>query len=101
MTTHFVHVFRATVDPANVERLLEVRPKAIAQAQAVCPALVRAELARLDEQTWLDILVWSAADGAEQLMARAGEAPLLGEMHGLIGEVLAEDLAEIRESTAL
>ena len=98
---HFVQVFRATVDPANVDRLLAVRPKAIAQARAACPVLVRAELARVDAQTWLDILVWSAPDGADQLMARAADLPLVGEMHALIGEVLAVDVAEVKDSTHL
>ncbi len=94
-----VQVYRAKVDPANVARLLEVRPQAIAQAQAACPMLVRAELIRLDEQTWLDILTWSEPGAADKLMAVAGDLPLLGEMHALIGEVLAVDTGELAHST--
>ena len=95
-----VQVFRATVDPADEARLLEIRPAAIAQAQAACPALLRAELVRLDEHTWLDILTWDGPGGAEKLMAQAGELPLLGEMHALVGEVLAIDTGELAHTTA-
>lgn len=95
-----VQVFRATVDPANVARLLEVRPAAIAQARAACPALLRAELVRVDEHTWLDILVWDGPGGADALMARAADLPLLGEMHALVGEVLAIDTGELAHTTA-
>ena len=101
VVTHFVQVFRAKVDPANVDRLLEIRPRAIAQAREACPVLVRAELVRLDEETWLDVVTWTAPDGAEQLMARAADLPLLGEMHALIGDVLGVDLGELKDSTSL
>lgn len=95
-----VQVYRATVDPANVARLLQVRPAAIAQAQAACPALLRAELVRLDERTWLDILTWDRLGCAEKLMAVAADIPLLGEMHALISEVIAVDAGELAHSTA-
>jgi hypothetical protein len=39
-----------------VERLLEVRPAAIAEAQRLCPELLRADLVRLEDGTWLDVL---------------------------------------------
>lgn len=96
-----VQVYRATVDPANVPRLLEIRPAALAQAQAACPVLLRADLVRLDERTWLDILTWSERGGVDQLMAVAGELPLVGEMHALFGEVLAVDTGELIHTTDL
>lgn len=95
----FVQVFRAEVDPANVAELLRIRPEAIEQAQRACPVLKRAELVRLDDQTWLDVLVWSAADGEQQLMAVAGELPLLGRMHGLIGRVQSVETGELAHSS--
>lgn len=94
-----VQVYRAKVDPANVARLLEVRPLAIAQAQAACSALLRAELIRLDESTWLDVLTWSRPDGVDELMSKAADLPLVVKMHGLIGEVLAVETGELAHST--
>lgn len=94
-----VQVYRASVDPANVARLLAIRPAALAQARAACPVLVRADLVRLDERTWLDILTWSEPGGVDQLMAVAGQLPLVGEMHALIGEVLCVDTGELLHTT--
>jgi hypothetical protein len=94
-----VQIFRAKVDPANVEKLLAVRPGAIAQAQAACPVLLRAELIRLDEDIWLDVLIWSEPDGSDQLMRQAANLPLLAEMHALVGEMLAFETGELAHST--
>ncbi|GAB3953681.1 hypothetical protein GCM10029976_094340 [Kribbella albertanoniae] len=96
-----VQVFRAKIDPENVAHLLQVRPAAIAQAQAACQALVRAELVRLDDDVWLDILIWSEPDGPEQLMKHAAELPLLAEMHSLVGEMLWAESGELAHSTQL
>jgi hypothetical protein len=63
------------------------------------PALLRAELIRLDEETWLDVLTWSRPDGVDELMAKAEQLPLLGEMHSLIGDVLSVDMGELAHST--
>ncbi|MEV0394473.1 hypothetical protein [Polymorphospora rubra] len=95
----FVQVFRAKVAPSDVARLLEIRPAAIAQAQAKCPVPLRAELVKLDDGTWLDILTWSEPNGAEQLMEHAAELPLLGEMHSLIGQVMSVRAGEVAHST--
>jgi len=98
--TNVVQVYRASIDPANVARLLEVRPAAIVQAQAACPALLRAELVRLDGDTWLDVLTWDGPGGADALMAVAADLQLLGEMHALVGEGLAVDTGELVHTTA-
>jgi hypothetical protein len=36
----YLQVWKARVDEANVERLLELRPAAIAEAQRLCPELL-------------------------------------------------------------
>jgi hypothetical protein len=80
--------------------LLEIRPAAIAQARAACPLLVRADLVRLDDRTWLDILTWSEPGGADRLMAVAGGLPLVGQMHALIAEVVSVDTGELAHSAS-
>lgn len=97
--SRFVQVFRCRVNPDNAEALSEIRGKAIAQAQSVCPELLHTELVRVSDDTWLDILTWSRADGAEVLMAKAEGLSLLGEMHGLLDEVLDMSLGEVVHST--
>jgi hypothetical protein len=67
------------------------------EAKRLCPELLRAELVRVGDGTWLDVLTWSVADGEERLMARSGEFDSLIRMHGFLenaepvgrGEVVA------------
>jgi hypothetical protein len=49
----YLQVFRARVPQQSVAALLEIRPAAIAEAQRLCPELLRAQLVRLDDGTWL------------------------------------------------
>jgi hypothetical protein len=94
-----VEIYRARIDPANVERLLEIRAKAIAEFQEQVPELVRAELVRLDDDVWLDVLVWSEPVDEQRLAAASQRAPAAAEMHGLIAEPLGLDRGEIVHST--
>ncbi|MGH9157147.1 MAG: hypothetical protein ACRD1K_15205 [Acidimicrobiales bacterium] len=82
--TQYVQVWKAKVAEGNVEPLLAVRPEAIAEAKRLCPALVRADLVRVEGSTWLDVLTWSAPDGEEQLIAHAESFDALHRMHGFL-----------------
>ena len=53
----YIQVWRAKVADDGVERLLAVRPVAIAEARRLCPELLRAELVRVGD-AWLDVLRW-------------------------------------------
>jgi Sigma-70 region 2 len=55
----YLQIFRARVPQQSMAALLEIRPAAIAEAQRLCPELLRAQLVRLDDGTWLDVLTWS------------------------------------------
>lgn len=82
--SQYVQVWKARVPDGRVEELLAVRPEAIAEARRVCPALVRADLLRVDADVWLDVLTWSGPDGEERLMARAEAFDALHRMHSLL-----------------
>jgi hypothetical protein len=97
--SRYLQIFRASVPQANVERLLAVRPEAIAEAQRLCPALIDAELVKFQDGTWLDILTWDQPNGEELLMARASEFVVLPEMHGLLTDVSVPEFGEIQHST--
>jgi hypothetical protein len=79
-----LQIFRVRVPEESVPRLLDIRPAAIAEAQRLCPALLRAELVRLDDGVWLDVLTWSGADGEDQVMQRASEFDAITKMHDLL-----------------
>lgn len=85
--SEYLQVFRARVPRESVAALLDIRPAAIAEAQRLCPELLRADLVRVDDDTWLDVLTWSVPDGEERLMKRAAEFDALVKMHGLLEDV--------------
>lgn len=82
----YVQVWRAKVGEDDVEKLLAVRPAAVAEAMRLCPDLVRADLVRAGDGTWLDVLTWTVPDGEERLMARAGEFDALHRMHAFLAD---------------
>ena len=90
-----VHVWRAKVADGVVEQLLAVRPAAIAEAKRLCPELLRADLVRLGDGTWLDVLTWSVPDGEERLMARADEFEAVHAMHALLEDAEAIGRGEV------
>ena len=84
----YLQIFRARVPQQSVAALLEIRPAAIAEAQRLCPELLlRAQLVRLDDGSWLDVLTWSHPDGEQRLMARAAAFDAITKMHDLLVEV--------------
>ena len=82
--TEYLQVWRAHVPEQNVERLLGLRPAAIAEARELCPQLLSADLVRLDDGTWLDVLRWSEPDGEELLMEHAARFDAVSRMHSLL-----------------
>jgi hypothetical protein len=80
----YLQVWRARVPEGNVERLLQIRPAAIAEARGLCPELLGADLVRLEDGTWLDVLRWSAPDGEERLMQHAAKLDAVAKMHALL-----------------
>jgi hypothetical protein len=84
--TEYLTVWRANVAEGDVESLLDVEPKAIAEAKRLCPELLGSELVNLGDSTWLHVLRWSAADSVDRLMARADEFDLVHIMHRYLAD---------------
>ena len=94
----YVQIIRSEVPEANVDGLLAVREKAIAEAQRLCPSLIGAELVELGEGVWLDILTWSEADGEAALMAQAEQFSAVAEMHGMFSEMHGSEVGRSRHT---
>jgi hypothetical protein len=90
-----IEIYRVRIDAANVERLLEIRGAAVAEFQEQVPELLQADLVRLDDDVWLDILRWSEPVDPERIEAAAQCTPTSAEMHGLIAEELGHDSGEL------
>jgi hypothetical protein len=91
----YLQVWHARVPEENVEQLLELRPVAIAEAQRLCPGLLAADLVRLADGTWLDVLRWSRPDGEERLMEHADQFDALHRMHALLEDAVQIGRGEI------
>jgi hypothetical protein len=96
----YLQIFRARVPEESVAALLEIRPTAIAEAQRLCPELLGAQLVRLDDTTWLDVLTWSRPDGEQRLMSRAAEFDAITKMHDLLVDVEEPLRGEIVHTSA-
>jgi hypothetical protein len=84
--SEYMRVWRAKVAEGDVRPLVDVEPKAIAEAKRLCPELLGTDLVNLGDGTWLHVLRWSEADSVERLMARAEEFDLVNTMHGYLSD---------------
>jgi len=94
-----IEIYRAKIDPANVDRLLEIRADAVAEFQQQVPELLGASLVRLEDDVWLDVLTWSAPVDGERISQAASAAPKSAEMHSLLTEILGHDVGEVAHSS--
>jgi hypothetical protein len=94
-----IEIYRAKIDPADVERLMEIRADAVAEFRRQVPELLQADLVRLEGDVWLDVLTWSAPVDEQRVSQAASAAPKSAEMHSLITEVLGHDRGEVVHSS--
>jgi inactivated superfamily I helicase len=90
-----IEIYRVRIDPANVARLLEIRGAAVAEFQEQVPELLQADLVRLGDDVWLDILRWSEQVDPERIQQASQCTPTSAEMHGLIAQELGHDHGEL------
>ena len=86
---------RYRVEPENTEELLQRWEAAVDAVRRSFPGLVDANLARLDEQTWIDVWRWESTEAARAAAEGAPSVPEAAAMFSLIAEPLAMDHAEI------
>jgi hypothetical protein len=67
---------RFTLDPARTDQMLETRAELIKAVQSNCAGLTETRLARIDDETWLDLWRW---ESDEALQAAVAIAPTLPE----------------------
>ena len=94
-----IEIYRARIDPSNVDRLLDIRADAVDEFQRQVPELLQADLVRLEGDVWLDVLTWSASVEDERISQAGSAAPKSAEMHSLMGDILGHDRGEIVHSS--
>jgi len=94
-----VEIYRVRVDPANVDRLLEIHEAAVAEYQEQLPELLGIDLVRLDHDHWLDVIRWSGPVDDERMAAASACTPLAAEVHALMGDELDHYRGELVHSS--
>jgi len=53
-------IVRFTIDPIDTEQMLTTRASLISATRQAYPGLAEARIARIDDQTWIDIWRWDS-----------------------------------------
>ena len=86
---------RFRVDPPDVPTMLSSRDSMVDAIRTRYPGLIQASLARLDDETWIDVWRWESLEKAHAASEGAPELPEAAAMFSLIKEVVSMEHAEI------
>ena len=93
-----VELTRYTVDPQHEEAFLQRHHEAVEAMRRRFPSLLEANLARLDQETWIDIWKWESLEAARQAAAEAPQVVEAAALFSLIRDVVSMEHAEIVSS---
>ena len=93
-----IDIYRVKVDPAKLERLLEIHDAAVSEYQEQVPELLSGELVRLADDVVLHVLRWSAPVDDARLEAAGACTPTAGELHEIMADELGHDRGEVLHS---
>jgi hypothetical protein len=85
-----IRMTRFVVQPADVELMLDRRADLISAVRAAYPGLTEARLARLDDQTWIDMWCWDSAASVQTALAGAPALPEAAPAFSLTRDATAE-----------
>lgn len=74
-----VELGRFTVSDDKVDRFLAKRKAMVAAALAQLPGLARIELARLDDGTWVDVVLWTDRASSEHGLEHGPNIPAIAD----------------------
>jgi hypothetical protein len=84
----YVQVVHARVHPEDEEAMLAKRPAFVGAMKRAVPGLIDANLVKLEDGTWLDIVRWESRESAEEAPAAHGQVAEAQEMDALVAEVM-------------
>lgn len=90
-----LEIVRYVVSPEREAEMREKRRVAVEAIERHCPGFVSAQLARLDERTWIDLVVWTNRQAATAAAARAPEIPEAAAYFATLQEVVAMEHADL------
>ena len=88
---------RFTIDPADGAELLSRHAALVAAAKDAFPGLLGVELAKVDEQSWIDVWRWDSLASAQAAVAGAPSIPQAGAAFALAKNITVE-FAEVLDA---
>jgi quinol monooxygenase YgiN len=85
-----IRITRFTADPANTDDLLARRANLIDAVRANHPGLTDTRLARVDDETWLDVWRWESDEALQAAVAGAHALPEAPAAFALVHGTTAE-----------
>jgi hypothetical protein len=86
---------RFRVREADERTLVRVRDHAMRALAAECPGHLSGQLARLDDDIWLDVIVWESREAALAAAKRAPAIPACREYFDLFSETVSLEHADL------
>jgi hypothetical protein len=86
-----IRIHRYTVDPADMDELLERRAVLIAALRVAHPGLLEALLIRLEDGSLVDVWRWASAEQMQSALAEAPTFPEVGAAMSLTRDRTADD----------
>ncbi|GIF16852.1 hypothetical protein FHX34_1021112 [Actinoplanes teichomyceticus] len=93
--TKAMELARFTVDPQDVDAMLAARPAMLAALRERFSGFESLRLVRLDERTWLDVVIWASRAQADEAAALVGDVAACRNAFAYIKEVVSMEHAEV------
>ncbi len=90
-----IEVIRFTPKPGSEGALLELRDEMLADIRSKHDGLLRAEMNKLDDETYIDVLLWESKDHADKANADHENIPGFVAWVSNVGEVQAFEMTEV------
>jgi len=88
---------RFTIDPADTGELLSRHAALAAVARYAFPGLIDVQLAKIDDQTWIDVWRWDSLANAQAAAAQGPTIPEAGAAFSLT-KSLAVEYADVLDA---
>jgi hypothetical protein len=92
-----IRTSRFKTDPARAEEMLARRADLISAVRAAHPGLAEARLARVGEDTWIDMWRWDSPASMQAALAVAPSLPEAAQAFALTSDLTAENAELVDE----
>jgi hypothetical protein len=93
-----LEIVRFRLEDGAEDEMLAERPNLSALLREAFPGLRAAHRAKLDDGTWIDVLVWDRREQAETAQREEMQRPEIATALRHVDEVLSMELAEVRQA---